>query len=166
MPSRASLPYLIMPAIQAIRQYRRLHHRNRATASDKKSVLLASCNSSLSKRTVRSSAGARSAWNLALRDRLIAGASIRFFLVFKAIGWPVYSDYTPDPHLNRVKPDRRTSGRVGCNFVQHRFMPDLFQDILAAMIEPCISSMYLISMYLYIIKWRPLRETSHRSSAE
>src|ERR1022692_1343083 len=34
-------------------------------------------------------------------------------------------------------------------------MPDLFQDILAAMIEPCISSMYLISMYLYIIRGRP-----------
>src|ERR1039457_5208192 len=43
-------------------------------------------------------------------------------------------------------------------------MPDLFQDILAAMIEPCISSMYLISMYLYIIKWRPRKRTKKRKS--
>src|SRR5713101_971812 len=62
-------------------------HRNRATASDRKSVLLLSCNSSLSKRTERSSAGARSAWNLVLRRWVIAGASIRFFLVFRAIAY-------------------------------------------------------------------------------
>ena len=49
-------------------------HRNSATASDRKSVLLESCNSALSKRTARSSAGARSAWNLALRRGVIAGA--------------------------------------------------------------------------------------------
>jgi hypothetical protein len=57
----------------------------------------------LSKRTVRSSAGARSAWNLALRRRLIAGACIHFFLVFKAIAYPqiletyVHSNYSPNP---------------------------------------------------------------------
>jgi hypothetical protein len=60
-------------------------HLNRATASDRKSLLLLSCNSSLSKRTERSSAGARSAWNLALRRGVLAGASIRFFLLFRAI---------------------------------------------------------------------------------
>src|SRR5271165_4633019 len=56
-------------------------HRNRATASDRKSALLVSCNSCLSKRTVRSSAGAKSAWNLALRSRLLGGESSIFFLV-------------------------------------------------------------------------------------
>src|SRR5450432_1834520 len=63
-------------------------HRNSARASDRKSVLLLSCSSSLSKRTERSSAGARSAWNLAFRRGLVAGASIRFFLVFRAIVHP------------------------------------------------------------------------------
>ena len=63
-------------------------HRNRARASHRKSVLLVSCNSSLRRRTARSSAGARSACNLALRRRLIAGASIRFVLDFKAVCLP------------------------------------------------------------------------------
>lgn len=41
--------------------------RNKATASAKKSVLLATCNSSFSDRIARSSAGAKSAWNLFFR---------------------------------------------------------------------------------------------------
>src|SRR5258708_27536595 len=75
-------------------------HRNRATASDRKSLLQLSCNSSLSKRTERSSAGARSAWNLVLRRGVLAGASFRLFLVLTAIVllWVpshLHSYYTP-----------------------------------------------------------------------
>src|ERR1035441_4822948 len=45
MPSRASLPYNAAD-FKRYSNIGALHHRNRATASDKKSVLLASCNSS------------------------------------------------------------------------------------------------------------------------
>ena len=73
---------------------------------DRKSVLLLSCNSSLSKRSEQSSAGARSAWNLAFRRGLGAGASIRFFGIrsFRAIAYLqipeiyIHSNYTPNPH--------------------------------------------------------------------
>src|ERR1017187_9084433 len=84
-------------------------HRNSATASDRKSVLLLSCNSSLSKRTERSSAGARSAWNLAFRRGLVAGAIIDFFLVFKAIAHLRVSYYTPFTPYIEVKWDRPSS---------------------------------------------------------
>src|ERR1700676_3742269 len=84
-------------------------HRNRATASDRKSVLLLSCNSSLSKRTERSSAGARSAWNLAFRRGLVAGASIDFFLVLRAIAHLQVSYYTPFSSCIEVKWDRSSS---------------------------------------------------------
>jgi hypothetical protein len=56
-------------------------------------VLLESCSSFFNARTVRSSAGARSAWNLDLRVRRTGKAAARFRLLLGGIR--EYSNYNP-----------------------------------------------------------------------